>query len=486
MRRSDQASGHRGLASMIEASKIATDRIKEHRRWSRNPRRGLRKSPHSRLGRLVVGLLNEPEAQGLLALMLLHEARRTARLDAAGDVVLLEDQDRSLWDRKRIAEANAIIERAMACRKAGSYLLQAMIASTHVEAPSFELTDWPRIVSLYDALYRIERSPIVALNKAAALAMRDGAEAGLAAIDAVIATGNLDDYPYAHAARADLLQRLGRARAARASFERALALTHQPSEQRFLLRRLERLEAEWVCRHVAGPARWPGEDHLACIALCDHSTIGRLIRLYTVGLELNAGLRRGCGVGVTAPVVAPRMFDVALHLPAICAGFLVTGSARALRGSACRAVVATLAATVHAIGLRGRRRDASEHHDGSQDSNASPKPHLSSHKVLPRYGDRSAMTLFEGPWKSIRAATATLESMVEEPKSRPIESRRSSMAGKTRFLDPGPHRRRARRESPLYTKRKILELIGNCTGGADADRTRDLLNAICESSPSRL
>ena len=197
-----------------------------------------------RLGRLVVGLLDEPEAQGLLALMLLHEARRSARLDAAGDLVLLENQDRSLWDRKRIAEANAIIARAMARRKAGFYLLQAMIASTHVKAPSFERTDWPRIVLLYDSLHRIEPSPIVALNKAAALAMRDGAEAGLAALDAVIATGNLDDYPYAHAARADLLQRLGRASAARASFERALALTHQRAEQRFLMRRLERLAAE--------------------------------------------------------------------------------------------------------------------------------------------------------------------------------------------------------------------------------------------------
>jgi RNA polymerase sigma-70 factor, ECF subfamily len=196
-----------------------------------------------RLGRLVMELLDEPEAQGLLALMLLHEARRAARLDAAGDLVLLEDQDRSLWDRGQIAEANAIIARAMARRRAGSYLLQAMIASTHVEAPSFERTDWPRIVLLYDALDRIEPSPIVALNKAAALAMCDGAEAGLAAVDAVIATGNLDDYAYAHAARADLLQRLGRASAARASFERALALTHQPAEQRFLLRRLERLEA---------------------------------------------------------------------------------------------------------------------------------------------------------------------------------------------------------------------------------------------------
>jgi RNA polymerase sigma-70 factor, ECF subfamily len=174
--------------------------------------------------------------------MLLHEARSAARVDAAADLVLLEDQDRSLWDREQIAEAKALIERATAHRRAGPYLLQAMIAASHAEAPSFERTDWPQIVSLYDALGRIELSSVVALNRAAALAMRDGPEVGLAEIDAVIATGDLGDYPYAHAARADLLRRLGRATAARASYERALALTRQPAEQRFFRRRLEQLD----------------------------------------------------------------------------------------------------------------------------------------------------------------------------------------------------------------------------------------------------
>jgi RNA polymerase sigma-70 factor (ECF subfamily) len=194
-----------------------------------------------RLGRLIVGLLDEPEALGLLALMLLHEARSAARVDAVGDLVLLEDQDRSLWDCEQIAEANALIARATAHRRAGSYLLQAMIAAAHAEAPSFERTNWPQIVSLYDVLGRIEPSSVVALNRAAALAMRDGPEVGLAEIDAVIATGDLRDYPYAHAARADLLRRLGRTTAAHASYECALSLTRQPAEQRFFRRRLEQL-----------------------------------------------------------------------------------------------------------------------------------------------------------------------------------------------------------------------------------------------------
>jgi RNA polymerase sigma-70 factor (ECF subfamily) len=194
-----------------------------------------------RLGRLIVGLLDETEAVGLLALMLLHEARSAARVDAAGDLVLLEQQDRSLWDREQIAEANALIARATAHRRAGAYLLQAMIAAAHAEAPSLERTDWARIVLLYDALGRVEPSSVVALNRAAALAMRDGPEVGLAEIDAVIATGGLGDYPYAHGARADLLRRLGRASAARAAYERALSLTRQPAEQRFFRRRLEQL-----------------------------------------------------------------------------------------------------------------------------------------------------------------------------------------------------------------------------------------------------
>ena len=194
-----------------------------------------------RLGRLVVGLLDEPEAQGLLALMLLHDSRRTARVDAAGDLVLLEDQNRSLWDGEKIAQARGIIAHGIARRMVGPYLVQALIAAAHAEAPSFDRTDWSRIVSLYDVLCQIVPSPIAALNQTAALAMRDGPEAGLAAIDAVMTSGELDDYAYAHAARADVLRRLGRVDAARTSYERALALTRQPTEQRFLRRRLANL-----------------------------------------------------------------------------------------------------------------------------------------------------------------------------------------------------------------------------------------------------
>jgi RNA polymerase sigma-70 factor (ECF subfamily) len=194
-----------------------------------------------RLGRLVVGLLDEPEAQGALALMLLHVSRCAARVDAAGDLVLLEDQDRSLWDRNKISEATGLITDAIADRKAGPYLLQALIAATHAEAESFDRTDWPRVVSLYDALCHIDPSPVAALNRAAAIAMRDGPEAGLVAIDAVMTSGELDHYSYAHAARADLLRRLGCMGAARTSYERAFALTRQTAEQRFLRRRLANL-----------------------------------------------------------------------------------------------------------------------------------------------------------------------------------------------------------------------------------------------------
>ena len=162
-----------------------------------------------RLGRLVVELLDEPEALGLLALMLLHEARRSARVDAAGDLVLLEDQDRSLWDRGRIAEAQGLIERAFAARRVGPYVLQAAIAAVHAEAPSVGETDWARIVALYDVLVRVDPSPVVALNRAVAVGMRDGPEAGLAAIEAVLGQGGLDDYHLAHAARADMQRRLG-------------------------------------------------------------------------------------------------------------------------------------------------------------------------------------------------------------------------------------------------------------------------------------
>jgi RNA polymerase sigma-70 factor (ECF subfamily) len=195
-----------------------------------------------RLGRLLVELLDDPEALGLLALMLLHDARRTTRVDAAGDLVLLEQQDRSRWDRGRIAEAQRWIERALLARRVGPYLLQAAIAALHAEAPSFDATDWVQIVGLYDVLVRVAPSPVVALNRAAALGMRDGAEAGLVAIDAVLAQGGLDDYHLAHAARADLQRRLGLLDAARASYERALALTRQPAERRFLQARLSQLD----------------------------------------------------------------------------------------------------------------------------------------------------------------------------------------------------------------------------------------------------
>jgi RNA polymerase sigma-70 factor, ECF subfamily len=196
-----------------------------------------------RLGRLVVALLDEPEALGLLALMLLHEARRMARADASGDLVLLEDQDRALWNRVGIAEAQSLIERALASRRIGPYVLQAAIVAVHAEASSAGQTDWAQIVALYDVLLRIEPSPIVALNRAAALGMRDGPKAGLASIEAVMADGQLNDYALAHSARADMQRRLGLAKAAHASYQRALELTRQHAERRFLQRRLDQLAA---------------------------------------------------------------------------------------------------------------------------------------------------------------------------------------------------------------------------------------------------
>jgi RNA polymerase sigma-70 factor, ECF subfamily len=196
-----------------------------------------------RLGRLVAELLEEPAALGLLALMLLHESRRATRVDAAGDLVLLEDQDRSLWDRKLIAEAQRLIERAFAARQVGAYLLQAAIAAVHAQAPSVTETDWPQIVALYDVLLRVDPSPVVALNRAAALGMRDGAAAGLAAVDSAMREGGLDGYHLAHAARADMQRRLGLAEAARASYQRAFELTAQPAELRFLQARIDQLNA---------------------------------------------------------------------------------------------------------------------------------------------------------------------------------------------------------------------------------------------------
>jgi len=194
-----------------------------------------------RLGRLMAGLMDDPEVAGLLALMLLHEARRESRVDAAGDIVLLEDQDRSRWDRALIDEARALIDHALQAGRLGPYLLQAAIAGEHGAAARTDETNWRQVVSLYDILAMVDPSPVVALNRAAALSMRDGAEAGLAAIDAAMADGRLDAYHLAHAARADMLRRLGRIDVAREAYRTALELARQPAERRFLERRLAAL-----------------------------------------------------------------------------------------------------------------------------------------------------------------------------------------------------------------------------------------------------
>jgi len=192
-----------------------------------------------RLARLLVELLPEPEVQGLLALMLLHDARRPARTSWTGELVLLEDQDRRLWDRERIGEGAALVESALRSRRFGPYTLQAAIAALHAQAPDAASTDWSEIVGLYDVLLRAEPSPVVALNRAVAVAMRDGADAGLALVDALLAAGRLTDYHLAHAARADLLRRLGRLQEACAAYERALELAKLEPERRFLARRLK-------------------------------------------------------------------------------------------------------------------------------------------------------------------------------------------------------------------------------------------------------
>jgi len=194
-----------------------------------------------RLGRLLIELLPEPEALGLLALMLLHESRRAARTSATGELILLDDQDRALWDRPKIAEGSALVEQALASRRIGPYTLQAAIAAVHAEAPIAAATDWAQIVGLYDVLVRAEPSPVVTLNRAAAVAMRDGPAAGLALIDEILARGDLADYPLAHSARAELCRRLGKTDDARASYERALGLTRQEPQRRFLERRLAEL-----------------------------------------------------------------------------------------------------------------------------------------------------------------------------------------------------------------------------------------------------
>jgi RNA polymerase sigma-70 factor (ECF subfamily) len=187
--------------------------------------------------------LAEPEALGLLALMLLHESRRAARTSSSGELILLDDQDRSLWDRAHIAEGSALVERALASRRIGPYTLQAAIAAVHAEAPVAAATDWTQIVGLYDVLMRAAPSPVVELNRAAAVAMRDGPVAGLALIDAILDRGDLADYALAHSARADLCRRLGKTGDARASYERALGLTRQEPQRRFLERRLSELRA---------------------------------------------------------------------------------------------------------------------------------------------------------------------------------------------------------------------------------------------------
>ncbi len=194
-----------------------------------------------RLGRLLVELLPEPEAVGLLALMLLHDARRPTRTTAAGELIPLEEQDRSQWNTAQIQEGVGLIEGAFASRRVGPYQLQAAIAAVHAEAPTSAATDWSEIVGLYDVLLRAEPSPVIELNRAAAVAMRDGPEHGLALIDAILARGDLMEYHLAHAARADLLRRLGKHPDARAAYERALALAVEEPERRFLERRLREL-----------------------------------------------------------------------------------------------------------------------------------------------------------------------------------------------------------------------------------------------------
>ena len=194
-----------------------------------------------RLGRLVVELLPDVEAMGLLALMLLQESRRIARTSSTGDLILLEDQDRSHWNQSQIAEGRDLVKRSLSSPQVGSYTLQAAIAAVHSEAPIAAATDWAQIVALYDLLLQAERSPIVELNRAVAVAMRDGFLAGLQQIDKILARGDLTDYHLAHAARADFCRRLGRVEDARAAYQQALALVKQEPERRFLQKRLREL-----------------------------------------------------------------------------------------------------------------------------------------------------------------------------------------------------------------------------------------------------
>lgn len=196
-----------------------------------------------RLGRLLTELLAEPEVVGLLALMLLHDARRQARTSASGDLLLLDEQDRSLWNQTQIEEGRSLVERALYSRRFGPYALQAAIAAVHAEARDAAATDWRQIVGLYDVLLRVEPSPVAELNRAVAIAMRDGPSAGLVLIDAILARGELTGYAPAHAARADLCRRLGRREEAVAAYRRASDLTRQEPERRFFERRLKELES---------------------------------------------------------------------------------------------------------------------------------------------------------------------------------------------------------------------------------------------------
>jgi RNA polymerase sigma-70 factor (ECF subfamily) len=195
-----------------------------------------------RLGRLLLDLLPDPEVMGLLALMLLQESRRAARASSEGDLVLLEDQDRSLWDRALMAEGKALVGQALASRRVGSYTLQAAIAAVHAEAAEASSTDWTRIIGLYTLLARVAPSPVVDLNRAVAVAMRDGPQAGLDLTDALLARRDMADYHLAHSVRADLCRRLGRMEAALVSYCRALGLVQQGAERRFLERRVAELQ----------------------------------------------------------------------------------------------------------------------------------------------------------------------------------------------------------------------------------------------------
>jgi RNA polymerase sigma-70 factor (ECF subfamily) len=195
-----------------------------------------------RLGRLLAELQPEPEVIGLLALMLLQESRRAARTSPSGELILLEHQDRSLWNREQIAEGVALVEKALSSRRFGPYTLQAAIAAVHAEAESTAATDWQQIVVLYNQLLRIQPSPVVHLNRAVAIAMCDGPEAGLTHIDALLEHGELANYYLAHSARAEMYRRLGRTAEARSSYEKALALTQQGPERQFLQERIRQLK----------------------------------------------------------------------------------------------------------------------------------------------------------------------------------------------------------------------------------------------------